>query len=130
VEGSDDGWGVREISVTYSLDGTLWQQPDMLDFKEASESTIRYSVWIRAPNQNTTLTIRAVAEDFAGHTSSPVSQEVAIGALAPPERQTEPESKPELESSPEGGIPFLPVWGVFALFTVLFVVVLLVRRRG
>jgi len=96
----DQGWGIKEIILSYSVDGKIWIVPDLLDLQSAEDGNITYGVWIRAPNLNTTLTIKAKARDFAGHESIETMETVIVGTPPPPKYTL------NVNSSPVTGVSF------------------------
>jgi len=96
----DQGWGIKEVILSYSVDGKIWVVPDLLDFLSAEDGNVTYRVWIMAPNLNTTLTIKAKARDFAGHESIEAIETVVVGTPPPPKYTL------NVNSSPVAGVPF------------------------
>ncbi len=84
VEAEDQDWGVSDIEVTYSVNGENWVEPDMLDLVGWGDGKVTYVVWIKTPNLNATMKIRASAKDFAGHVSEEAMTTITVGTPSPP----------------------------------------------
>ena len=100
VKASDYGWGVKEVSLTYSIDGETWSKAELMDLQTAKNGAVTYKAWIRAPNQDTTLIIKAEARDFAGHESVEAVQSITVGTPPPPKYSL------NINSSPITGVTF------------------------
>jgi len=93
VVARDGGWGVKDVKVEYSVDGE-WIKPQLMDLSSFDDKTVTYTVWIKAPNENATMKIRAIVEDFSNKTSNYIYGEVAVGVPPPPQHKLTITSQP------------------------------------
>ena len=100
VEAIDNGWGIRDIEVKYTVNDKEWKNPDLMDFIEAENGKVIYKVWIKAPNIDTKMKIKAKAVDFSDKTSDEVTKEIIVGK--PPKAKY----NLKITSSPIEGISF------------------------
>jgi len=65
-----------------------------MDLSSFDDKTVTYTVWIKAPNENATMKIRAIVEDFSNKTSNYIYGEVAVGVPPPPQHKLTITSQP------------------------------------
>jgi hypothetical protein len=100
VTATDNGWGIDEFLLSYSTDGETWVEPTLMDFQNSENGTLTYKAWIKSPDQDTRLTVKANAVDFAGHESGEVTETVVVGTPPPPTYML------SIGSSPISGVSF------------------------
>ncbi|HDN75853.1 MAG TPA: metallophosphoesterase, partial [Acidilobales archaeon] len=65
---SDQGWGVDNVTIYYSLNGEEWKEPALYDFVKALDNgTLIYKFWISGKEITDKAYFKVVVTDFAMH---------------------------------------------------------------